>query len=193
MKKLGELLDRPAVKWGAIAVVMMATWFALRLEGRRIWCKCRTPHAFIADAYSEHTSQHLLDPYSFSHVLHGVIFFWALAWLAPWASNGARLVVSTAIEAGWEILENSRWVIDRYRETTAALGYEGDSVVNSMGDVACCVAGYLLAKQIGWKWSIAVFFVVELGLLATIRDNLTLNVIMLLWPIEAIKNWQTAA
>jgi hypothetical protein len=95
-----------------------------------------------------------------------------------------------AIEAGWEVIENSPMVINRYRTATASLGYSGDSIVNTIGDVISCGLGLLLARAIGWKWSIVVFFAVELVMLWLIRDNLTLNVIMLLYPIDAIRRWQ---
>jgi hypothetical protein len=97
------------------------------------------------------------------------------------------------VEAGWEILENSPIIIDRYRSATASLGYNGDSIVNSTGDLLSCAVGYALAQRIGWKWSIGLFVVIELVMLLMIRDNLTLNVIMLLYPIEAIKRWQGGA
>lgn len=92
----------------------------------------------------------------------------------------------------WEIVENSPWVVDRYRQATAALGYEGDSVVNVVGDVLACTLGFAVARRLGWRGSLALFFAVEIGLLFWIRDNLTLNVVMLFFPVEAIKNWQTA-
>lgn len=182
---------QPIRHWWAVAAIALAMWGALTLEGRRAWCVCKTPTAFVADAYSSHTSQHLLDPYSFTHVEHGLIFFMALAWLAPSLSGGGRLVVAACGEAAWEVVENSSWVIDRYREATAALGYEGDSVVNSLGDLGACLVGYEIARRVGTGTSIALLVVIELVLLITIRDNLLLNVVMLLAPIEAIKDWQT--
>ncbi len=161
-----------------------------RFDGRIWFCECSRLRFVIADAWSEHTSQHLLDPYSLTHLQHGLLFFWALLWLAPRASWPTRLVLSTAIEGLWEIAENTPWVIDRYRERTAALGYAGDSVVNSLGDLLACVAGFALARKIGWRWSLALFVAIELALLATIRDSLSLNVAMLFIPLESLKQWQ---
>jgi hypothetical protein len=179
--------------WIGVAVVAAATWAALAWEGRRGWCVCRTPHAFVADAYSSHTSQHLLDPYSFSHFQHGLVFCLALAWLAPRWSSGVRLVIAAIIEAAWEIAENSHWVIDRYREATAALGYEGDSQVNSLGDLAACVAGFVVAERIGWQAALAVFAAIELVMILAIRDSLLLNVLMLTFPVDAVRQWQLGA
>lgn len=180
--------------WAALAVtaIVVAMVAIVRLEGRVWFCECRTLLFWIADAYSSHTSQHLLDPYSLTHFQHGLIFYWTLAWLAPKWSWQARLVAATAIEALWEVAENSEFVINRYREATAALGYAGDSVINSLGDVLACIIGFAVAGKIGWRWTLALFIGIEAGLVLWIRDSLLLNVLMLLYPIEAVKNWQTA-
>lgn len=180
--------------WAALAVAVITATMVLvvRLEGRVWFCDCRRLLFWIADAYSEHTSQHLFDPYSLTHLQHGLIFYWALAWLAPRASWQTRLVAATVVEALWEIVENSEFVINRYREATAALGYTGDSVINSLGDLLSCVAGFAIASKIGWRWTLALFVGIELGLVLWIRDSLVLNVLMLFYPIEAVKKWQTA-
>ncbi|WP_428308854.1 DUF2585 family protein [Lacipirellula sp.] len=178
--------------WGALAVaaVAVAMVVAVRLEGRVWFCECNRLLFWVGDANSSHTSQHLLDPYSFTHFQHGLIFYWALAWLVPRWSWQGRLVAATMIEALWEIVENSEFVINRYREATAALGYTGDSVVNSLGDLLSCVIGFAIAGRIGWRWTLALFVGIEAGLLLWIRDSLLLNVLMLFRPVEAIKNWQ---
>ena len=98
--------------------------------------------------------------------------------------------MSVILEAAWEILENSQFIIQRYRESTMALGYNGDSVINSMGDLISCITGFMLARYLGLRYSIALIIVIEIALLFWIRDNLTLNVIMLVCPVEAVKNWQ---
>ena len=98
--------------------------------------------------------------------------------------------MAISLEALWEILENSQFIIQRYRESTMALGYNGDSVINSMGDLISCITGFMLARYLGLRYSIALIIVIEIALLFWIRDNLTLNIIMLVCPIEAIKNWQ---
>ena len=181
--------------WAAVAVALIValTTLVVRLEGRIWFCKCGEQLFVVADAYSSHTSQHLLDPYSLSHVQHGLAFYWALMWLAPRWSWQARLVASTAIEAAWEMTENSAFVINRYREATAALGYTGDSVVNVMGDVLSCVVGFAVARRLGWRGSLVLFTVLEVGMVIAIRDSLLLNILMLFYPLEAIKQWQMGA
>lgn len=170
--------------------MLLATVVALRASGRTWWCACRQPIPFSTQVASSHNSQHLLDPYSFSHLLHGLIFFGVLQLLAPRLAVAWRMIIALGIEAAWEIVENSPAVIERYRAATASLGYSGDSIVNSTGDVLSCVLGFWLARQLGWWKSIALFVIVEVGMLFWIRDNLTLNVIMLLHPIDAIRRWQ---
>ena len=178
--------------WAALAVLAItaAAIFVIRLEGRVWFCDCGQLRFVIARAYSKHTSQHLSDPYTLTHLLHGLIFYWALIWLVPRGSWQTRMVLSTAIEALWEIVENSAFVINRYREATAALGYMGDSVVNACGDILACVIGFALAGRIGLRWSIVLFVAIEIGLLITIRDSLLMNVVMLFFPLESLKQWQ---
>jgi hypothetical protein len=160
----------------------------LYLADRPWWCKYGI--GFLTGAWTHCTSQHFCDPYSLTHVLHGIIFYWALRPLADKCALPWRLVAAVVIEIGWELLENSPWVIERYRQQTASLDYTGDSVLNSIGDVASTIVGFAIASQVSWRWAVAIFFVVELGLLITIRDNLTLNVFMLLFPLESLKQWQ---
>ena len=180
--------------WAAIAILAIAglTIVVTRAEGRIWFCECQQIRVWIADAFSSHTSQHLLDPYSLTHVEHGLIFYWTLAWLVPRWSWQGRLVAATLIEAGWEIVENSPMVIDRYRDATAALGYAGDSVVNVVGDLASCLVGFAISRRLGLRWTVALILVIEIGLLIAIRDNLFLNVVMLFVPLEWIKEWQIA-
>ena len=182
----GPWLIVPAL--GALTVVLM------RLEGRRWWCAGGEAFLWTSDVWSRHNSQHLGDPYSFTHVSHGLIFFGLLT-IIPFSNRWPiswRLCVATAGEALWEVLENTPWVIERYRETTMALGYEGDSIANALGDIGCFILGFALAARLGFRWSLALFVTMEVVLVMTIRDNLALNVLMLLWPVEAIKVWQTA-
>ena len=172
---------------------MAGTATVLRAMGRNWWCDCSSPVPWAWDINSSHNSQHLFDPYSLTHVLHGVIFFIVLRGLLPGIAGGTRFLIAIIIEAGWEILENSPLIIERYRSVTVSLGYYGDSIANSIADIVCCAAGYLIARRIGWRWSLLLFVSVELFLLVTIRDCLILNVIMLVKPIEAIKQWQMGA
>jgi hypothetical protein len=125
-------------------------------------------------------------------VLHGVFFYWLLSWGMLKRRWGWALALAGVLEAGWEIIENTPWVIDRYREATAALGYTGDTIANSSGDFLAALAGFVIARTVGPWGSIGVFVALELGCLWWMRDNLTLNVIMLLFPLESIKQWQSA-
>ncbi len=170
------------------AAMFVLCGITLRLMGRVGWCKYG--FAIYSPAWSHCTSQNILDPYTLSHVLHGVIFFWGLALLAPQIALAWRLVIALSLEIGWEILENTPLVIDRYRQATASLDYAGDSVLNSLSDVTAAMLGFIFASKFGWKSALAVFVVFELWALAIARDNLTLNVLMLFWPIDAIKEWQ---
>lgn len=143
------------------------------------------------DIWSDAMSQRVADPYSLSHVLHGVLFYgllWFVARRRPW---GHRALAAVVLEAGWEILENSPIIINRYREVTIAIGYVGDSVLNSLSDVGMMALGFLLASRMPVWASMALFVGVELGMLVLIRDNLTLNVLMLIYPVDAILVWQT--
>jgi len=174
----------------AIIPLIVLMVFQLHVQGRIWWCACGRHNLWAGDIWSAHNSQHLFDPYSFTHVLHGVIFCGLVSWLLPRLPVSWKLFVTILIEAGWELLENSRFIIQRYREATMALGYEGDSITNSVGDIVCCTLGFLLARYLGLRWSAVLFVVTELVLLFWIRDNLTLNVLMLVCPVDAIKAWQ---
>jgi hypothetical protein len=177
--------------WLVIAAMLVATTVALRSEGRRWWCECGHPWPWITDVWSSHCSQHLLDPYSLTHVSHGLIFWTVLALMARRVPVPWRLCIAVALASAWEVVENSSFIIDRYREETMSQDYLGDSVANSLGDILSCVAGFFAARWLGWRWTVALFLTTELALLGLIRDNLTLNVIMLVWPIKAIKAWQS--
>jgi hypothetical protein len=183
------LRSRAAVAFVA-ALVLLALVY-LRLQGRVAWCACGGWSPVSLKVNSQHNSQHLFDAYSLSHVLHGVLFFGILWLFRRRLSLNVRAAIAAAIEIGWEVLENSPVVIDRYRTATVALGYSGDSIANSLGDVVSFVLGFYLARKLGLWWSIGLFLAVELLMLWAMRDNLTLNVLMLLWPIDAIRQWQS--
>lgn len=174
----------------AFAGIVIATTLALIAEGRCWWCACSRPSLWAGSIWSSHNSQHLLDPYSFTHLLHGVAFCLIAAWALPSMPFIWRLWWGALAEALWEVAENSAYVIERYRSVTISLGYEGDSIVNALADVGCCVAGFVVASKIGARRSLIVFAVTEVALLLTIRDNLTLNVLMLVCPVEGVKSWQ---
>lgn len=169
---------------------LLAMLVGLVLEQRVLFCGCGSWSPWVSNVDSQHCSQHMFDAYSASHVLHGV-FFYAVLWLVrDRMGAGWRFWACVTLEALWEVLENSPVMIDRYRTATIALGYTGDSIVNSVCDVGSCVVGYWLASRIPWKWSVAFFVAVELLLLATIRDSLVLNVVMLVYPLDVVKQWQ---
>lgn len=176
--------------WVAIALVLVVTAFQLRNQGRLWLCSCGKLYLWSANAWSSNNSQHLFDPYSFTHLLHGIIFFWILAWIIPRISLIWRLWLAISMEALWEVVENSDFIIQRYREETAALGYQGDTIVNSLGDILFCGVGFVLAYYLGIRKSLVLFVVTEVVLLLWIRDSLILNVLMLIHPIEGIKEWQ---
>jgi len=181
---------RRALPWLLMLAIMAVAVILERHEGRIWWCACGKWNVWDGDIWSAHNSQHWLDPYSFTHVLHGVLLCGLLAWLAPRWPLAWRLTVAVLLEAGWEVLENSAFIIQRYREATIGQGYTGDSIANSMADIACCAAGFLLARRVGLKGSIVLFVVVEVGLALWVRDNLTLNVLMLIHPVDSVKAWQ---
>ena len=181
---------RKAAPWIAIVAILIVMVIQLHRQGRVVSCACGQFFPWAGDIWSSHNSQHFFDPYSFTHVLHGMIFCGILVWLLPRLPVAWSLSLAVLIEAGWEVLENSTFIIQRYREATIGLGYEGDSIVNSLADILCCVFGFMLARRLGLWRSVLVFVVVELVLLFWVRDNLTLNVLMLTFPIKAIKTWQ---
>jgi Protein of unknown function (DUF2585) len=144
------------------------------------------------DIWSSEDSQRVADAYSFSHFIHGILFYGFLWLVAPKLPVRHRLLMALAFESGWEVLENSPLIINRYREGTIALGYVGDSVLNSMSDILMMTLGFLFAWRTRLWVSVATIVVMEVGCALWIRDNLTLNVIMLVHPFEAIKHWQMA-
>lgn len=143
------------------------------------------------NTWGDENSQRVADAYSFSHIIHGILFY-AFLWLvARKLPVKYRFLGALIIEAGWELLENSPLVINRYREATIALGYVGDSVLNSVSDVAMAAIGFCVARFYKIWISIVIIIVFEVGCLFWIRDNLTLNVLMLVYPVESVKIWQS--
>jgi hypothetical protein len=172
-----------------ILVILVVTALQLYNQGRLWWCAC---HGFLwtSEAWGSRTSQTFLDPYSFTHILHGLMFCGVLALIVRGMSWRWRWFMALMIESAWELIENTNTVIERYREATAALGYQGDTVVNSLGDIICCGLGFMIARKLGWRRSIVVFVATELLLVIWIRDSLLLEIIMLIHPVRAIKAWQ---
>lgn len=171
------------------ASILMAV--LLHLQGRVWWCKLGDYRIYVNEAWnSSHTSQHFFDPYTFTHVLHGIMFFWLASLIFSRISSAWQLFIATLAESAWEVFENSNFIIEKYRENTASLDYFGDSVLNSVGDLMTCAIGFLIAQKLGWWKSLIFFLLTEIVLLLWIRDGLLLNILMLIYPLDAIKNWQ---
>lgn len=173
----------------AITAVMIAVLAAM---GRVWWCTCGELTPWSGEIWSQHNSQHLADPYVFTHMLHGVVFYGALRLVMGADRPTAMFVIAGLVEAAWEIAENTPMVIDRYRESTISLDYYGDSIINSAGDLWAMWLGFAFTRLVDWRVSVGAFIAVEVILLLTIRDSLLVNVIMLITPIDAIKEWQLA-
>jgi Protein of unknown function (DUF2585) len=177
--------------WGALAAALLVVQAAtLLLMGQPATCVCGTVTLWHGIVQSPENSQQLTDWYSLSHVIHGVLFYGLLRWLAPGISTGVRLVLAFAIEGGWEIFENTPFLIDRYRQSALAQGYSGDSVLNSVADTLSMATGFVLARRLPVVASFALVVGLELFAGVMIRDNLALNIIQLIAPNDALSRWQ---
>ena len=174
----------------AIIASVFSMGVLLWFEGRLLFCSCGVFQVWSGDTCSASNSQQLFDPYSFTHVLHGFFLFWLVVLIARRIAPAWQLWLALTLEAAWEVFENTRFVIERYRAETAALGYTGDTIVNSFGDLACALVGFLVARQLGAVRAVIVFLVLEVILVVWIHDSLLLQLLMLLHPVEAIKHWQ---
>jgi hypothetical protein len=175
-----------------VAAIIAAAALTLYLMGHPLICKCGYVKLWHFDVQSAENSQHLIDWYTPSHIIHGFLFYAALWLLARWIplSFGVRLVLAGLIEASWEVVENTDFVINHYREMTISLDYYGDSVINSAMDILFMVLGFFLAAWWPVWLTVLVAIALELFVGAMIRDNLTLNVMMFLWPLDAVLQWQ---
>ena len=171
-----------------LVVALSAVW--LLLDGRQLLPSSGRVQLWYNDPWGPEGSQHLFDWYSPSHLIHGLLFYAALWLLARRVPMGWRFLIAVAVECAWELLENSDAVIQRYRTVTASKDYLGDSVLNSVNDVVCMAAGFWLARTLPVWASVALILGLEALTVWLIRDGLALNVLMLLWPVEAVGEWQ---
>lgn len=169
---------------------MAAGALTLWLMGQPLFCRCGQIALWSGDIWSNQNSQQFADPYSFTHITHGVLFFGALYALRHRLDLSWRLLIATVIEVSWEIAENTPFIINRYREATISLDYVGDSVLNSTFDVLFCILGFAIASRVSGRVAFAGVVATEVLLALTIRDSLLLNIIMLVAPVAAIREWQ---
>ncbi|WP_137129345.1 DUF2585 domain-containing protein [Rhizobium sp. FY34] len=177
--------------WFFVALAILAAQVLAEYGMGRLWiCACGSVKLFEPGVNTAGNSQHLSDWYTPSHIIHGFLFYWLATGVLRKASFGKRLALATLIEAAWELLENSPIIIDRYRNATMAVGYEGDSILNSAMDTLFMGLGFLFAARAPIWLTVTLAILFELATGYIIRDNLTLNVLMLVWPVDAIKVWQ---
>jgi Protein of unknown function (DUF2585) len=175
-----------------VAGIILAAALALYLMGHPLICKCGYVKLWHFDVVSAENSQHLIDWYTPSHLIHGFLFYgalWLLSRFVP-LSFAMRLILAVAIEAAWEVIENTDFVINHYREMTISLDYYGDSVINSVSDILVMVLGYFMAARLPVWLTVTIAIALELFVGAMIRDNLTLNVLSFVWPVDAVLDWQ---
>ncbi|MEQ1921539.1 MAG: DUF2585 family protein [Pyrinomonadaceae bacterium] len=176
-----------------LCLVVFAVSAALLVwQGRVWWCQAGDMVPWSWDIWTTHNSQHVIDPYLFTHVLHGILEFWLIGLLFKRMPLAWRLLIAVVIEATWEVAENSSYIIERYRTVTLSLDYFGDSIINSLTDIVACATGFTIAYKLKFWKSLALFLATEAILILWIRDSLLINIVMLLYPIEAIKAWQMA-
>ena len=176
--------------FAVVAGLMLVQAITLHLLGRVWICTCGTVRLWIGDMHSAELSQQILDVYTPSHVIHGILFYGLLYLLMPRAPVLLRLAIAVGIEVGWEIAENSPVVIEEYRKQATATGYVGDSILNSLLDTVAMMVGFTLARLLSWQATVALAIVAEVTIGVLFHDNLTLNVLNFIHRFPAIEAWQ---
>jgi hypothetical protein len=179
-----------AAHLGAAAAIITLALVSLLALGRSPVYRHGPVRAWSGDVGSDQNSQQLTDPYTFTHVTHGIGLYAMVRLLAPRSRMPGRMLAALALECAWEVIENTDVVIERYRTATMAQGYYGDSVLNSFGDILATIAGFAFAALLPTPVTVVLTILLEVGLGLWIRDGLLLNILMLVWPVEAIRDWQ---
>lgn len=182
---------RDFLPWLAVLSFVILTAFQLHNQDRIWWCKFGDYALWSSDAWGRHNSQHLFDPYSLTHLLHGVLYFWLINLIFRKTPFVWQFTLAIFVECAWEILENTNQIIEHYRTATLALEYYGDSIANSLGDILSSAIGFIIARKLKFPRSIILFLLIEAILLIWIHDSLLLNIVMLIRPIDAVKQWQS--
>ncbi len=182
---------RPFLIFGGVVAVFLVHALALYAMGQPFMYEGGYIKLWHGIVVSGENSQHLSDWYTLSHVIHGILLYAGLSFLFPRLSVGTRLIMALAVECSWELFENTDLIINRYREQALAQGYFGDSIVNSFGDMLAALGGFLVAWRVPVWGSIIVIILLEATALYVIRDSLTLNIIQLIHPLDAIGAWQS--
>jgi hypothetical protein len=179
--------------WFVLAGVLCAMTLQLRRQGRLWICACGSVKAWAGNINSADNSQQLFDPYTFTHVIHGFMFIALVHLLSPRLSEVWKIVSALSLEAVWEVIENAAYIINRYRSDTISIGYTGDTILNSFGDILACALGAVVARRLGVVKTLVLTGIIEATLLILVRDSLLLNIIMLIYPIEALRVWQSSS
>lgn len=170
------------------SVVLLTIWWLAKTEA--VWWCSHDASVWSSDVWSRHNSQHLLDPYTLTHLLYGVLGFWVIRFSYSQLPLRWQFFLVASFACVWEMTENSSYVIERYRLVTASADYVGDAFINSISDILICLIGFWLTRKVRFAVSLALFLTVEILMLLWVKDNLTLNILMLVYPVDAIKHWQ---